>query len=96
MRAALKSRNKRDYSKFLREGGEEMKGKSKGDVWKFLQDAATNPVLKKKMDYVIERKGKGWKPERLLKEFHALGYYDVSLGECNTILTGLRQPDWVY
>jgi len=73
-----------------------MKGKSKGNVWNFLKDAAADPKLKKKMEYVVERKGKGWKPERLLKELHALGYYNVSLEECNTILTSLGNPDWAY
>jgi len=79
------------------------KKESKGDFVKFIRDAANDPNLHKKMMDVINKKGKGETPDTLLKKFHGLGYYGVSLQDCNTALfmikEGIRDPsgvDWTY
>ena len=43
---------------------------------------AKDPKLQKKMTHLIKKKGKGITPEKLLKQFHDLGYDGVSLRDC--------------
>jgi hypothetical protein len=75
---------------------------SKGNFFNFVDDAATDPKLHKKMLDVIKKKGKGETPKGLLEKFHKLGYDGVSLRDCNRILLilkGIKDPstwDWSY
>jgi len=79
------------------------KKESKGNIFNFFEDASKDPTLQKKMLAVIKTKGKGMKPEGLLKKFHDLGYDGVSLRDCNRILIILKSPipleqggEWAY
>jgi hypothetical protein len=80
-----------------------MKKVSKGDLIRFIKDAAEDPKQQAKMMSVVEKKGKGETPQTLLEKFHDEGYYGVSLQDCSTILfilkKGIRdtsQIDWCY
>ena len=45
----------------------------------------------KQMMAVVNKKGKGITPEKLLKKFQKLGYYGVSLQDCSTVLFIIRK-----
>ena len=64
---------------------------SKGDIVRFIKDAADDPDLHEKMMAVVNKKGKRITPEKLLKEFQELGYYGVSLQDCSTVLFIIRK-----
>jgi hypothetical protein len=104
LRVRLKPRIQ-DHSGFFSKGGEKMapKKEPKGNIFNFFEDASKNPSLQKKMFAVIKTKGKGMKPEGLLKKFHDLGYYGVSLRDCSRMLIILKSPipldqrgEWAY
>jgi hypothetical protein len=72
-------------------GGEEMKKKAtKGEFWKFIEDASENKELKIKFlkkleEHRIDAKG--------LQEFlYELGYRGVSQDECEAILAQIKDP----
>jgi hypothetical protein len=90
----------------LRKGGKEMpkkEEKSRGNFFDFIEDAAKDPKLHKKMVHTITTRGKGMKPEGLLREFYALGYDGVNLRDCKKILEIVDKTivdpskwDWAY
>jgi len=65
------------------------KRKSKGNFADFVQDANKNPRLRQKF---IESLRKGMTADDLLKLFYSLGYYGVSLDDCITILSTIKDP----
>ncbi len=75
-----------------------MEIKSKGDIWAFIQDAASDSKLQKKMQQVVKTRGKGMNAEGLHEEFRKLRYLGVSVDDCSKILYGLKHggDDWVY
>jgi hypothetical protein len=87
----VKPRNTQDQSGLFRKGVEEMKAKSKGNIFKFIEDASKDPELKKKMDDMVKGRGKGETPEGFLKKFYNLGYDGVSLEDCTRILITLER-----
>ncbi len=79
------------------------KKKSEGNIFDFIDDAAKNPNLHRKMLKVISTKGEGMTPEGFLKEFHTLGYERVNLQDCKKVLQIIREDivdpakwDWSY
>jgi hypothetical protein len=87
----LKPRNTQDHSGFSRKGGEEMKRKSKGNFFNFIEDASkkNSPMWKQTLN-VLKRKG--LTSEQLLKLFQDRGYDGVSLRDCRRILNIIKDP----
>ena len=75
---------------------------SKGNLWNFIEDAAKDPKLHKKMVHVITTKGKDTTPKKLLEEFHRLGYDGADLRDCKKVLSIVKTVvdpskwDWSY
>jgi len=75
---------------------------SKGNIFNFIEDAASNPKLHKKMAAVINSRGKGMTANKLVSEFHRLGYDGVCLRDCKKILDIVKRAinpadwDWSY
>ena len=75
---------------------------SKGNIFNFIEDAAKNPKLHKKMADVINTRGKGMTPNKLVNEFHRFGYDVVSLRDTRKILDIVKKAinpadwDWSY
>ncbi len=81
----------------------EKKKQSKGDIFDFIDDAAKDKELHKKVVQMITSKGEGITPDNFLKEFYSLGYYDVNQRDCEKLLEIIRKDiadpsswDWSY
>ena len=80
----------------------ENKKESKGNIFNFIDDQASDPKLHKKMMDVVNQKGKGWTGKKLLSEFHKLHYDGASLRDCNKLLVNIKRIndpstwDWSY
>lgn len=79
-----------DYA--TEKGGEEMKekGESKGEFWKFVEDASKEKELKDKFIKGLQQSGID--ARGLLELLYSLGYRGVSFDECQEILAQVKDP----